>query len=152
MSFGSRGFYPFRNGLRYRYRWQFWPALPSLGCPAPRLELISNLTPLPWQRFSRSDRNAALRRQRQMATMIDARHASCSIRRNRPGYTLPATSPLTRSSLRGAITYLAGSSIAFFPTGMSCGGVVTLSRLGIGYEVRVNWLTGGVEVVPLHRA
>ena len=31
---------------------------------------------------------------------------------------------------------------------MSCGGVITLSRLGIGYEVRVNWLTGGVELLP----
>jgi general secretion pathway protein H len=34
---------------------------------------------------------------------------------------------------------------------MSCGGVVRLTRLGAGYEVRVNWLTGGVDVVPLSR-
>jgi general secretion pathway protein H len=34
---------------------------------------------------------------------------------------------------------------------MSCGGVVVLTRPGVGYEVRVNWLTGGVEVVQQHR-
>ena len=33
---------------------------------------------------------------------------------------------------------------------MSCGGAVTLTRYGVGYEVRVNWLMGGVEVVA-HR-
>jgi general secretion pathway protein H len=32
---------------------------------------------------------------------------------------------------------------------MSCGGVIALTRLGVGYQIRVNWLTGGVEVVPL---
>jgi general secretion pathway protein H len=38
--------------------------------------------------------------------------------------------------------------ISFFATGMSCGGTITLSRLGAGYEVRVNWVTGGIEIVP----
>jgi general secretion pathway protein H len=32
---------------------------------------------------------------------------------------------------------------------MSCGGTIALTRLGTGYQVRVNWLTGGVEVVPV---
>ncbi len=40
------------------------------------------------------------------------------------------------------------STISFFPTGISCGGTVMLSRLGASYEIRVNWLTGGVEIVP----
>ena len=42
----------------------------------------------------------------------------------------------------------ARSTITFFATGMSCGGVIVLSRLGAGYEIRVNWLTGGIEVAP----
>jgi len=42
----------------------------------------------------------------------------------------------------------AGASISFFASGMSCGGAIALTRLGVGYEIRVNWLTGGVEVVP----
>ena len=39
------------------------------------------------------------------------------------------------------------SAISFFATGMSCGGTIRLTRLGSGFEVRVNWLTGGVEIV-----
>ena len=44
----------------------------------------------------------------------------------------------------------AGSMIVFFASGMSCGGVIALTRLGVGYQIRVNWLTGGVEIVPLN--
>jgi len=32
---------------------------------------------------------------------------------------------------------------------MSCGGAIALTRLGVGYQVRVNWLTGAVEVVSI---
>jgi general secretion pathway protein H len=39
------------------------------------------------------------------------------------------------------------STIGFLPSGMSCGGTIVLTRLGASYEIRVNWLTGGVEVV-----
>ena len=44
------------------------------------------------------------------------------------------------------------SAIQFFPSGMSCGGVIALARLGIGYEIRVNWLTGGIEIVSFRRS
>ncbi len=37
----------------------------------------------------------------------------------------------------------AGATIRFFASGMSCGGAIALTRLGVGYEIRVNWLTGG---------
>ncbi len=39
-------------------------------------------------------------------------------------------------------------TIQFLPSGMSCGGTIFLSRPGAGFEIRVNWLTGGVEIVP----
>ena len=45
---------------------------------------------------------------------------------------------------------LTSMTIEFFASGMSCGGVIAPTHLGVGYEVRVNWLTGGVDVVP-HR-
>ena len=44
----------------------------------------------------------------------------------------------------------AGATIRHLPSGMSCGGAIALTRQGIGYQVRVNWLTGGVEVVPIN--
>jgi general secretion pathway protein H len=40
-----------------------------------------------------------------------------------------------------------GSAIDFLPNGMSCGGTIALARPGAAYHVRVNWLTGGVEIV-----
>ena len=39
------------------------------------------------------------------------------------------------------------STISFFSTGMSCGGTIRLTRFDSGFDVRVNWLTGGVEIV-----
>jgi general secretion pathway protein H len=39
------------------------------------------------------------------------------------------------------------STIRFFASGMSCGGAVALTRADVGYEVRVNWLTGRIEIV-----
>jgi len=39
------------------------------------------------------------------------------------------------------------STINFFADGMSCGGTIALRRLDVAYEVRVNWLTGRVEIV-----
>ena len=43
----------------------------------------------------------------------------------------------------------AGPTIRFFPSGMSCGGAIALTRPASAIEVRVNWLTGGVEIVPI---
>jgi general secretion pathway protein H len=39
------------------------------------------------------------------------------------------------------------AGFAFYPDGRACGGTLTLAGAGGGYDVRVNWLTGGVEVV-----
>ena len=39
------------------------------------------------------------------------------------------------------------STIRFFANGTSCGGTIALTRFDAGYEVRVNWLTGRVEIV-----
>ena len=44
------------------------------------------------------------------------------------------------------------STISFFANGMSCGGTIALTRLDAGYEVRVNWLTGRIEIVSHNTA
>ena len=45
-----------------------------------------------------------------------------------------------------------GSTIDFFPSGLSCGGTILLARPGAGLQIRVNWLTGGVEVVSVDKS
>ena len=94
----------------------------------------------------KADRNAALRRSAQINAQIDApgrmirSGSSGRVMRIPDDVSFQAMLPLTCNERP------ARSTISFFATGMSCGGTIVLSRLGTGFEVRVNWLTGGIEV------
>jgi general secretion pathway protein H len=96
----------------------------------------------------KADRTVALRRQIQVTTQIDAE--TRSIRSGVTGRIIrfPADVSLNALLAQRCADRNAGRSIDFFPSGMSCGGTIALARPGMGYEVRVNWLTGGVEIVP----
>ena len=96
----------------------------------------------------KADRNAALRRQVQVTTQIDAE--ARSIRSGVTGRVIRLPSDVSLDAMLAlrCADRNAGSSIDFFPSGMSCGGVIALARPGMGFEVRVNWLTGGVDIVP----
>jgi general secretion pathway protein H len=96
----------------------------------------------------KADRNVALRRQIQVTTQIDA--ASRLIRSGVTGRIVRLPNDVTLDAMLASrcADRNAGRSIDFFPSGMSCGGVIALVRPGMGYEVRVNWLTGGVDIVP----
>lgn len=96
----------------------------------------------------KADRNAALRRQIQVTTRIDAQ--ARVIRSGVTGRIIRLPNDVTLDTMLAArcADRIVGKSIDFFPSGMSCGGVIALARPGMGYEVRVNWLTGGVDIVP----
>jgi general secretion pathway protein H len=96
----------------------------------------------------KADRNAALRRQVQVTTLIDAE--TRSIRSGVTGRVIRLPSDVSLDAMLAlrCADRNAGRSIDFFPSGMSCGGVIALVRPGAGFEVRVNWLTGGVDIVP----
>jgi general secretion pathway protein H len=96
----------------------------------------------------KTDRSAALRRHVQVATQVDA--PSRLIRSGATGRTLRLPDDVVVEAMLASRCFdrAAGSSIDFFPSGMSCGGVIALARPGMGFEVRVNWLTGGVDIVP----
>jgi general secretion pathway protein H len=96
----------------------------------------------------KADRNAALRRQIQVTTQIDA--VARSIRSGVTGRSIRLPNDVSLEALLASrcADRNAGRSIDFFPSGMSCGGTLALTRPGMGYEVRVNWLTGGVDIVP----
>ena len=96
----------------------------------------------------KADRNAAVRRQIQVRTQIDA--AARSIRSGVTGRIVRLPNDVSMDAIlaSGCADRNVGRSIDFFPSGMSCGGVIALVRPGAGFEVRVNWLTGGVDVVP----
>jgi general secretion pathway protein H len=95
----------------------------------------------------KADRSAALRRHIQVTTIVDA--AERAIRSGATGRVLRLPSDVTVDTALASrcADREAGRSIDFFPSGMSCGGTIALARPGMGYEIRVNWLTGGVEIV-----
>jgi len=95
----------------------------------------------------KADRTAAIRRNTRINAQIDA-----------PGRVIRAGSTGRIVQIPDDVSFQAmlpltcnerpaRSTISFFATGMSCGGTIVLSRLGTGFEIRVNWLTGGIEVV-----
>jgi general secretion pathway protein H len=98
----------------------------------------------------KTDRNAALRRHTVIATEVNAR--SRSVRSGASGRIVQVPSDVAVEALLTArCNGSAAPQIQFFPSGMSCGGVIAMSRAGIGYQIRVNWLTGGIDVVPLNQ-
>ena len=117
------------------------PLLPR-ATSRPRLEAYAMETAALLNR----DRTAAMRTRLPVSTLVDDRAirsgSSPRIVRIPDDVSIEAVLP---QRCNDAPTY---RRISFLATGMSCGGTITLSRLGAGYEVRVNWVTGGIEIVP----
>ena len=95
----------------------------------------------------KADRNAAIRSGADVSTLVDAPSrairsgATAELIRIPDDVHFEALLPKTcrqRASL---------STISFFADGMSCGGAIALTRLDAAYEIRVNWLTGRIEIV-----
>ena len=121
------------------------PALPR-GTSRARLESYA----IEAAALLKFDRDAAIRKRVAIATEIDA-----PLRVMRSGATgrtvqVPADVRFDALLASRCNNRAAGSTIRFFASGMSCGGAIALTRLGVGYQVRVNWLTGAVEVVPIN--
>jgi general secretion pathway protein H len=122
------------------------PMLPH-GTSGARLESYAVATAA----LLSADHQAAVRRQTQVTTDVEAK--SRLIRSGATGRVVRVPDDVTFDALLPARCgrYPGGSTIRFFASGMSCGGVISLTRSGVGYQVRVNWLTGGVEIVPFNR-
>jgi general secretion pathway protein H len=123
------------------------PAIPRAtshaGLEAYALEVATLLT---------ADRNAAIRRRTEIATVLDASGRVIRSGAGADRIQLPrdvAFDALLAQTCNGR---KAGATIDFFPSGMSCGGTIELRRGDAGFQVRVNWLTGGAEVVSVDSA
>jgi general secretion pathway protein H len=95
----------------------------------------------------KADRNAALGRRGSIEAVVDAQGRSIRSGSSARFVKVPddvVFDALLPERCRGR---RALSTITFLASGMSCGGAIRLTRLGSGFEVRVNWLTGGVEIV-----
>ncbi|HXH45145.1 MAG TPA: prepilin-type N-terminal cleavage/methylation domain-containing protein [Bradyrhizobium sp.] len=95
----------------------------------------------------KADRTAALARYGAVNVVVDAR--ARTVRSGSGPWTVEVPQDVVFDALlpqrcngRAAL-----STISFFAGGTSCGGTIRLTRLASAVEVRVNWLTGGVEIV-----
>jgi len=95
----------------------------------------------------KADRNAAIRRRVEVSTLVDA--PSRAIRSGVNSQTIRIPDDVRFDALlpQTCRQRAALSTISFFADGMSCGGSIALSRLDAAYEIRVNWLTGRIEIV-----
>jgi general secretion pathway protein H len=95
----------------------------------------------------KADHNAAIRRQADVATLVDA--PSRAIRSGATSEVLRIPDDVRFDALlpQSCRQRAALSTISFFADGMSCGGTIALARLDMAYEIRVNWLTGRIEIV-----
>ena len=96
----------------------------------------------------KADRNAAIRRGSDVVTVVDAGTRSIHSGATSETVRIPDDVHFDALLPETCRQRAALSTISFFANGMSCGGTIALTRLDTGYEVRVNWLTGGVEIVP----
>jgi general secretion pathway protein H len=122
------------------------PALPR-GTSRSRLESYA----IEAAAMLKNDRYAAIRNGVAVATRVDAPQRL--IRSGATGRVIRVPDDVAFDAVLAARCNQrrADAAIQFFASGMSCGGAIALTRLGVGYEIRVNWLTGGVDVVPLGR-
>ncbi|MFD2183675.1 Tfp pilus assembly protein FimT/FimU [Rhodoplanes azumiensis] len=115
----------------------------SRGTSGPRLDAYA----VEIASVLKADRSAAIRARTAVAAVVDAPRrtivggAGGRVVRLPEDVTVDALLP-QRCEGRPAM-----STIGFLATGMSCGGTIRLSRPGRAVEVRVNWLTGGIDIV-----
>ena len=95
----------------------------------------------------KADRIAAIRRRTDVSTLVDA--PSRAIRSGVTAQTIRIPDDVRFDALlpQTCRQRAALSTISFFADGMSCGGSIALTRLDMAYEIRVNWLTGRIEIV-----
>jgi general secretion pathway protein H len=120
------------------------PAIPR-GTSRTRLEAYA----IEAATLLKADRDAAIRRHAEIATQINA--PSRSLRSGATGKTLRMPQDVHFEAIlaRFCNRRAAGPTINFFASGMSCGGTIALTRPNGGFQIRVNWLTGGIEVVQV---
>ena len=119
------------------------PAIPH-GTSRPKLEAYA----IEIATVLRADRDAAVWRHAHVSTAVSA--LTRSIQSGVTGEVVAIPDDVHFQALLAARCNqrAAGATIDFFASGMSCGGTIRLTRNAVGFDVRVNWLTGGVEIVP----
>ena len=119
--------------------------LPSISPGSTRAEMEAYAVKI--ASLLKADRYAALRSRLPVATLLSSRARTVKSGSGSGFVQVPPGIAFDAILAQRCAGVNAGAGIAFFPSGMSCGGVIALARPGLDIEIRVNWLTGGVEIV-----
>lgn len=120
-------------------------ALPrlALSTSQPRLEAYA----LEVAALLKADRNAALTRGGSVSSLVDARGRLVRSGSRSDVVRVPDDVVFDALLPQRCKGQPALSSISFFGDGVSCGGAIRLTHSGSGFLVRVNWLTGDIDIV-----
>jgi general secretion pathway protein H len=95
----------------------------------------------------KADRNAALARGGRINALVDARRRTVRSGSSVDVVGVPDDVVFDAFLPQRCNGLPALSTISFFGDGISCGGAIRLTHSGSGFEVRVNWLTGDIDIV-----
>lgn len=120
-------------------------ALPTLrpGATPARLDALA----MRIASLLKADRMAALRSGGPVVTALNLRDRTVQSGHGEGVVQVPADIAFDAVIAERCAGVAGGQGIAFFPSGLSCGGTIALARPGRHLEIRVDWLTGGVEIV-----
>lgn len=117
---------------------------PSFGGGTTSLQELA--TALNIATLLRGDRTSATRTGLPTATLVDLDRRVLT---SASGRTVEVPGDIAVEVRTGAACMTAARqfTIVFSPDGSSCGGVIVLKKGGLTYAVRVNWLSGMIDVV-----
>jgi general secretion pathway protein H len=99
----------------------------------------------------KADRAVAARDGRKTATRIDLAARTVTNTAGRRIY-LPADIAVEITTAQECMEGAQRFAITFSPSGSSCGGVILLKKGGRAHAIRVNWLSGMIDVVAIPKA
>jgi general secretion pathway protein H len=95
----------------------------------------------------KNDRTAATRQGREIATRVDVINRKVSSGYADTTVTLPSDVNLDVIASQLCADRPGSFAIRFAPDGRSCGAVVNVTRGDLAWRIRVNWLTGLIDIV-----
>jgi general secretion pathway protein H len=95
----------------------------------------------------KADRNTAIQHGAEVDTFIDAQSRTVRSGGTTAMVRIPEDVRFDALLPQTCNRQASLSTISFFASGMSCGGTIVLTRFDAGFEIRVNWLTGRIEIV-----
>jgi general secretion pathway protein H len=96
----------------------------------------------------KNDRTAAARSGREVATQVDLANKRIASGSSRRTVSLPADVTLDLVASDACRLPEGQFAVVFAPDGRSCGAVVSVATQALIWRIRINWLTGFVDVVP----